>query len=224
MSRQVNPNHSAEEFESFNSNYSKYDVSKKSKIQNIYSEEIAIESNTANILQSINRINQLINHSESLSTEINEKFTELQLVNQDVEENLKNISIPKTIPTTIHYDSKPKNQYLPTPTDDYDLGKPTIKTTDPYDIPSSPDLSFNGGGSDIDEVEIEINDKISRMVEKDYNSENILKLKNIVNSTFDVLTYGKDDNERLLMNTNDDIKNKSELLIDKLHGLVESFT
>lgn len=81
-----------------------------------------------------------------------------------------------------------------------------------------------GGGSDIDEVEIEINDKISRMVEKDYNSENILKLKNIVNSTFDVLTYGKDDNERLLMNTNDDIKNKSELLIDKLHGLVESFT
>ncbi|CCH46931.1 hypothetical protein BN7_6537 [Wickerhamomyces ciferrii] len=246
------------EFESFESS-NKNDVSKKN--QNYYIEHendyinqenfgestqnyIQREGNDQEVLESIEKINNLLSWNDQLSIEINNKFQQFENVNIEVIQNLeflqnhinksqhKQLKEPKFI-------QKKSKSYLPTPEDEIyheknlefeiqGISKQNQSTPNLQSLPSSPELDhiepIRTNGSEIEEIEIELNDKISRLVSQNYNNENILKLKNIVNSTFELLRFENDQDNLKLMNFNNEINEKSSGLINKLYGLVESFT
>lgn len=218
----VNNNHSNND--GIDLSNSKYDVSQNA---NRYVEDNYNLGNfsESRIFESINKIFQTIDYQEGLNSKANDKLLELGRVNENIDGALNRFKQLHILTGNVDRSTKP---VLPTPTDeDYELLKhEELQSRNIYDIPSSPEISIGESGSDIDEVEIEINDKISRMVEKNYKDENIIKLKNVVNSTFDLVKFGSNphDDRGMLMNVNDEIKEKSELLMDKLYGLVEAFT
>lgn len=84
-------------------------------------------------------------------------------------------------------DRKRNRGYLPTP-DDYNR-TPTPDVSRYTDIPSSPD-SITSGTS---QVEVELNGKISRLTQRNYNSPDVIKLRNLSTLIMDVLRHQTDN-------------------------------
>jgi len=231
-----------DEFESIinNSNYSKYDESEISNMSNNHHEMNEMSNfNEDDFALSIHKMNQLIDINEGLNEQIQYKFKQLELNNNELDEALKFLKIPNigdefnnvyNINDTYQknnddYNNKSK-RYLPTPTYDEFPNDDEMNHIGINDIPSSPDImpfeEFQD--DDLNEVEIELNDKISRMVQINYQDGNIIKLKNVVNSTLDLLKFKYEQDDMKLMNIDENVKIKSGKLMEKLYGLVESFT
>lgn len=185
----------------------KYDESKKS---NSYRPEIEnnedLTFNEAQFISSIDRIDELLNHSFNLNNKANEKLIELSDLNENLDVLIHN-----------NFRQVPRQRtHLATPTDQDDLEKSIQLRSN--DIPLSPELVH----SDMEDIEFEINNKVTRMIQTNYNDDNIINLKNTVNSTFDLLKF--EENGTQLMTMNDEIRLKSEKMVDQLTKLVETFT
>jgi hypothetical protein len=128
--------------------------------------------------------------------------------------------------------------YNPLPTPEDNDGSPfakrrDVEDDDPYEnLPSSPE-SF---GSSTSQLEIELNGKISRLGQlENHNSKNVIKLRNVVNSSIELLNFDKiavdsnsdnendNDNDKLA-SLNADLHKRSQVLKDRLTALVDSFT
>lgn len=192
---------------SFDSIGSKYDVSKKS---NYYGSEFKnIEQfnfNENELHNSFDKIDALLQHSTNLNNEANGKLETLSDINEELEILIYNNS--KQVPKV--------KTHLATPIDEDDLDKSVqIRSNDIF---ASSELD----DSELEDIEFEINDKVSRMIQTNYNDDNIIKLKNTINSTFELLKFK--ENGTQLMKINDEIQGKSEGMIEKLNKLIETFT
>jgi hypothetical protein len=170
-------------------------------------EVIRIESEGFNDLTpNFDHIQNLFVEFEVLESKIKLKVQELDKVNREMD---------LLISSAVH---KVRNEgCLPTP-EEYDF---TTEISRYSDMPSSPGSYI----SNTSQVEIDINDKISRLAQRDYNSPDVMKLKNISSLMMGVLNHEvmDEDGHMKLMNLNHDLKKLSSLILQDFESLVDAY-
>jgi hypothetical protein len=170
-------------------------------------EVVRIESEEFNDLTpNFDNVQKLLAELEVLESKIKLKVQELDTVNKEMD---------LLINSAVH---KERNDgYLPTP-DEYDFNTEISRYSD---MPSSPESHI----SNTSQVEIDINDKISRLAHRDYNSPDVMKLKNISSLIMGLLSHEiiDEDGHMKLMNVNHDLKKLSSKMLQDFESLVDAY-